>query len=250
MMHEICTAIASETAILDALLPHYDLQTVEREFEWASTMAQGYDDPAEVRWESVFDKPARFPIVTNHRCISNSLQFYITMVAHGNHRNPALGPRGTPTSDRMVAHGNHRNPALVSLFAAALMREYTPGRHDVDPQWLAVFFTQAQTLGAPVVLAATQFVAWHFLATRSSAQEDSTSTLAVAIGLGYLTSRLARHFRDASSNPKYLGCFDPKTEFPVWRAAIDDVLTFGNGVDESLWYAREALHIPNDEKRR
>lgn len=228
MMHEICAAIASETAILDALAPHYDLQAVEREFEWALMMAGGHDDPAELRWESVFAQPARFPTAANQRCISNNLQFYITM----------------------VAHGNQRHPALVSLFAAALLREFTPGRHDIDPQWLAVFFTQARTLGPPVVWAATQFVAWHFLVTRSSVQEDSHSSLAVAIGLGYLTSRLARHFRDTASKPKSLGGFDPRTEFPIWQAAIDDVLTFGNGVDESLWYAREALNVTDRDTRR
>lgn len=229
MMREICAAIASETAILDALAPHYDLQSVEREFEWAIVTGYGSADPASVRWESVFADPRRFPVDSNRHPLSRDLQMYASR----------------------LARGEKRNSAIATLFAAVLIREHSQnGRHDVSPQWVAVFITQARSLDTPVVLAATQFIAWYFLATESTAELDSDLTLAIAIGLAHLTGRVARHFRDAASDLRNDGCFDPEIEFPMWRAAIDDVLTYGNGVDESLWYAREALHVPNDEKRR
>lgn len=227
-MHEICAAIASETAILDALGPHYDLQSVEREFEWAITTAYGSADPASVRWESVFAHPRRFPMDANRHPLSRDLQMY----------------------DSSVARRGQRNSAIATLFAAALIREYTPGRHDVSPQWIAVFMTHSRALGTPVVLAATQFIAWHFLATESTTERDPDLTLAIAIGLGHLTGRVARHFRDIPSDQRKFGFFDPAVEFPMWQAAIDDVLTFGNGVDESLWYAREALNLTERDTRR
>lgn len=228
MIHEVCDAIASETAILDALHPHYDLQSVNAEFAWAAKMAPGFDDPREIQWEAVIEQPRRFPSVTNHVLYSGTLDFYLMM----------------------VAQGTQRDPAFVTLFSAAQLRGYVPGRSDVDARWVALLIHRALMLGPSVVLATLRFLAWHFRATNSSATDEPTTVLGLAIGMGHLTSQLARQWRESAPKQARLGCFDSKVEFPIWRTAIDEVLTFGKGVDESLWYAREALNFTERDTRR